>query len=423
MFLQILKKVEGYLKTDIHYFLKGGSWLLSSQVVIIVSTIVLAVAFANLLTIEQYGTYKYILSFVSFFTLTSLGGINAAYARAVSRGCEGDYLLAIKTKTKWACIGAVASLAVGSYYLLKGNEVLGFSFIIIASFLPFSESYNVFQAYLNGKSHYKQLSFSFSVTSLISSVVLIGTLFVTHNVVYIILSYFLVRTLTFFLWSQYIRRTYAFNDLHDQNLITYGKELSIMKGLGVVSGSVYSLGLWHLGGGAAALALYSLAIAPTEQLRGMIKYIETLILPKTAKDSWDIQTIGWFLKKTAPVTFVTTIIVTIYILCAPFLFSILFPKYMDAVFYSQLYALSLIITAMSVIVMTILRAKQYTKALHILTFLNIGTDFLICLPAIYFFGILGLIIGVIVSKVAILAISLLLLYKYPPVGGKSELQK
>jgi O-antigen/teichoic acid export membrane protein len=405
-----MNRLSRYLGTDIRYFFSGGSWLLVSQGLITFATILITILFANLVPVETYGTYKYIISVISIFSITSLSGINVAYARAVSRGHEANYAEAIKAKIAWSSIGAAASFLFGVYYLYMGNSALGLSFIVVSLCLPFVDTFTLFQSYLNGKSEYKRLSFSLTGTTLIHSLVVALTLFYTDNVVLIISAYIVSKTLTNLFWSYFTLSKIPVNDQTDNAVLSYGKHLSFMKGITIISGSLYSLGLWQFGG-AASLAYFALAIAPAEQLRSALKYIEPLILPKTSRDVWDKRDLGWFLKKTFPLTLFTLVLTIIYFFCAPILFSWVFPQYLDAVWYSQLYMVTLFLTAQSVVVSAVLKAKQETQALHILTYTNVATDFLLCLPGIYLWGVEGLISMLIVSKVLILVMSLYLLYR------------
>lgn len=70
-----LRHSEKYFKTDMVYLAKGGFWLTTGQGVASLASLVLAIAFANLLPKEAYGNYKYILAVVGVLTLFGLTGI------------------------------------------------------------------------------------------------------------------------------------------------------------------------------------------------------------------------------------------------------------------------------------------------------------------------------------------------------------
>src|SRR3989338_3757032 len=86
---QILRRSEGILKTDMVYLVKGNSWLILSQVVSILASLAVDVAFANLITPEEYGNYKYVFSLAGIISAFTLSGLTVAVLRATARGHEG----------------------------------------------------------------------------------------------------------------------------------------------------------------------------------------------------------------------------------------------------------------------------------------------------------------------------------------------
>ena len=62
--LEFLRWSERYSKTDMLYLVRGGFWLSLNHIAASVSSLILAVAFANLIPAETYGTYRYVLSII-----------------------------------------------------------------------------------------------------------------------------------------------------------------------------------------------------------------------------------------------------------------------------------------------------------------------------------------------------------------------
>ncbi|HEX9608834.1 MAG TPA: oligosaccharide flippase family protein, partial [Candidatus Paceibacterota bacterium] len=85
----VLRKSERYTKTDMVYLTKGGIWLSISQGVAMVTGLLVAIAFANLLTPETFGTYKFVLSLAGIIGAFSLTGMSTALIRSVANGQEG----------------------------------------------------------------------------------------------------------------------------------------------------------------------------------------------------------------------------------------------------------------------------------------------------------------------------------------------
>jgi O-antigen/teichoic acid export membrane protein len=88
--VRALRWSQKYTKTDMVYLAKGGGWLSIGQVVEKLSALGLAIAFANLIPQETYGTYKYIISLGGIIAIFTLSGLRTAVTQAVARGYEGS---------------------------------------------------------------------------------------------------------------------------------------------------------------------------------------------------------------------------------------------------------------------------------------------------------------------------------------------
>ncbi len=114
---KILRKSEKFFKIDMVYLAKGGFWITSGQSINTILSLVLIVAFANLLPKETYGTYKYILSLAGVLNIFTLTGMNSAVARAVAVGSEGALKASVKYQLKWNLLMLVA------FWILGGSGV------------------------------------------------------------------------------------------------------------------------------------------------------------------------------------------------------------------------------------------------------------------------------------------------------------
>jgi O-antigen/teichoic acid export membrane protein len=186
----------------------------------------------------------------------------------------------------------------------------------------------------------------------------------------------------------YTLRTFPPNDVQDPEAVPYGKHLTVMKGASVIAASLGSIFLFHIS--AVQLAVYSIAVAPIEQMRGMLNNVESLVLPKFSQDSWDVWNWRTLVRKSGPLFAVLGVGIVVYVLAAPYLYAILFHKYIAAIPYTQVWAFSLLLTALSVLLGAILRARKEVKKLYIFNVASITSTFLFIGPLTYFYGIWGL---------------------------------
>src|SRR3989338_1976898 len=133
---RFLRWSERYTKTDMVYLASGGFWLTLGQIISSAATFGLAIAFANLLPKETYGTYKFILSIAGILSVLTLPGMMTALTQAVARGFEGSVIPALKLRVRWGMLAGLGNLVVATYYYFNGNTKLTISFLIVAAFLP-----------------------------------------------------------------------------------------------------------------------------------------------------------------------------------------------------------------------------------------------------------------------------------------------
>src|SRR3989338_6310130 len=91
---QLLRRSEDFFKTDMVYLAKGGFWFTLAQTVVSLSSFFLAVAFAQFVTKEAYGQYKYILSIVGLLGAFTLSGLPSAFLFSWS-GRSGQFFRAL----------------------------------------------------------------------------------------------------------------------------------------------------------------------------------------------------------------------------------------------------------------------------------------------------------------------------------------
>lgn len=389
----LLRKSEKYFKTDMVYIAKGGSWLMLSRIVSSTSAFLLAIAFANLLPKETYGSYQYILSIASLLAIPTLGGMNTALARAVAQGFDGSIIPALKTRIRWGLLGGLTSLILVGYYYLNGNSFLTIAFLITAIFMPIMDPLGIYGGLLLGKKLFKTSTIYSIFAQTTRAVILISTIYLTKNVVLIIFVYYITNTLLRFTLLKYTLKKIQRNDKIASDTLSYGKHLSLMGVIGAISMQIDKILMWHFFG-PASLATYAFALSPISQLRTLLKPVETLATPKLANN--DIQII----KKTLPHKMLKMFLliiplVALYILTAPYIYKFIFPQYMDSVIYSQFLALTILFFPQKLIGAT-LTVHARKKALYFISIVNPSIKILGLIILLPIFGLAGAIAAIMV---------------------------
>ena len=390
-----LKKTQKYTKTDNVYLVKYGSWLTIGQIISSICSFLLALAFANLLPKETYGVYKYILSIASLLAIPTLVGINTAVIQAISRGYEGSLIRGLKTKIYWGILGSLASLGLAGYYYLNNNITLTISFLIIAVFLPLIESFDIYNAVLNGLKLFDvQVKYT-SLIRILSVSAIIIILFFTKNLFLIIFAYFFSYTFFRFIFLLITIKKFSLNRKEDPQTISYGKHLTLIDIINTIASYLDKILVFHYLG-AAELAIYTFAIIPPEQIKGFLLNIRSLTLPKLAIRSKEEIKANIFSKMIKFALFIIPGII-IYILIAPIFYNLFFPQYSESIFYSQIFSISLI-TAVATLPEIALRAKMAKKQLYQLNIFSPIIQIILLFLFINLYGLLGIVLARIIWR-------------------------
>lgn len=401
-------KTSEFLGVDLTYVLKGGSYLTLGNFAAVFANFILAFFFARLLPKEVYGTYSYILAWISVFGIFALPGMDKAVIQSVSNGFESSLVLGLKKKIKYGSLGTLAALILGAYYFYNGNQMLAWAFFVGAVFIPFVNSFQIYNAYLLGKKEFKTQTLYLIFSQLFIALTLIAAIFLTQNIVYLVGIYLLanlIPSLIFFTRTKLIAKL---TGPKDSGIISFAKHLSLINVVSTISSYLDQFLAFHFLG-PANLATYTFAVAPPEQIKGLFQSIPDLALPKFSERSE--EELKKTIKRKSIILFIfAALVVGIYIFLAPWFYKIFFPRYLDSVFLSQIFALSMLNTPATFIIPA-LTAHKKIKQLY--WFNTVSPIFQIGIMTILtpLYGLMGLILARVIARTFTTAVSLVIYYK------------
>lgn len=406
--LEGLRWSQTYTKTDMVYLASGGFWLVLGQAISSLAALTLAVAFANLIPPETYGTYKYILSLAGLFALFSLPGMNTAFVYATAQGKESTMYAVTRSRVLHASIGSIFAFIGSAYYFFNGNTQLSLALLVIAAALPLFDTFTSYLSYLIGKRRFDLRTKYHAFTQILSTLTLLTTILFTDNLIIILAAYFIPLASIRAILHYHIARTipHISSEEEKEEVKGYGKHLTIMQILGTVASEVDKILIWKFLG-PVQVAVYTFALAIPEQIKGPLKGVGELAFPKFAAQTPEQikENLPALWRKIALYAFGLLGISLIYILVAPYIFAFLFPQYMESVSYSQWFALSIVASAASVPA-ALLTAQKETKTQYIISSVQpiITIGLLVLLIPLY--GIMGAISALIMSRFISLAMYL-----------------
>jgi O-antigen/teichoic acid export membrane protein len=333
----ILNTGNRVARMNLQPLLKGFSFLSLNQAVGIGTALILALAYAHLLPKEIYGTYKYILALLGMLTVFSLPGMDSAAQKWIAAGKEGVFWPTFRKRVEWSGVSVLLGLGIGFYYLVHGNQVLAYSFLIVAPLLLVLEPFSHFNALLIGRQQYKRFSYYSAALQLATAFVILLTILLTQNIVIIIASYFLSFVLArgVVLWLVVIRDPPTGE--HEDEVIRYGTHFSIINIIGVGAGQLDAILLFHFLG-PVALAIYSFGQAASGQARKVFKVVTSVMaFPKFA--ALDVQRLKTELPHKILIAHLITIpLALVLVIIIPPFYHLLFPTYVESIPYAQVMA-------------------------------------------------------------------------------------
>jgi O-antigen/teichoic acid export membrane protein len=340
-FIHMLRFIERYTKLDIIYLSKSSSWLVSGQLFSTLASFLLAIVFADVLPKDTYGSYQYVISIASIFSIFALPGMTTALTRAASQGFDGSLIIATKARIRGGALGALIALIVAGYYLFAGNTTLAIGCLIIAVFLPIFDAFSNFNSYLQGKKEFRRSVTYMSAIQIVASIALAIAALLKPDFFILIFVYFAGYTILRFVFFLYVMKQIRPHQPEDPSMLSYGKHLTAMGIIGAISGNLDKILLFHYLGG-TEVALYSVAIAPAGQVKSLLGLGGSLLFPQLARYSEEeIRRTMW--RKFLFFGIATVASITAYIIFIPIFIRIFFPKYESIVFISQIFSLSLLL--------------------------------------------------------------------------------
>lgn len=408
--MHITKLFYKFLKLDFNYFLYAGSWTLIKQFLISTSLLLITYFFTNFSSKQDFGLFNLFLAIFSSLAIFSMPGIFTALLDSISRGYELDYVKYTFKRIRWSILGSILLIITGSYYYYTESETLGLSLIASSLAFPFYHSLLNYSAFLIAKKDFKKEAIFNSASSLVSMLTVVTAIMLKLNIFYIIILYLLSNlTINVFCYLRSLKNinkkvsdSKEFNEFSD--LISFNSIL------GLLASNLDKI-LLGLLAGYQTLAIYVVANIIPDGLNKNIKlFMSIFIIKLTGKSQRQIKYIlSIYLFR---MLFIGAVFALISFFVLPLVINLLFTSaYNEAVFYSQLLAITIFLTPLIIGLnggITFLKDKKSLLLINTIPqLLKLGL-YLLLIPL---FDIYGIIVAIIVERVAIAILLVLLLFK------------
>ncbi len=400
----------------------GAGWLFLQQLIIAPMSLITTVLLARLLSISNYGYYKYILSVYAIIALFSIDGIRTITIMNIQRG-DNFFFLAFKYRKFLRWIPSTISLLISIYYFSNHNYFLGilFSITIFSHFIV--DTYDFYLIGLQGKGKFKLnaiLAIGYYIFSFFPPIL---TAYFTDNLYLVFITMYICQGVFRIFGFFYIKKklysdSRSENIFIEENKIKKWKQesisLSVNSALVNAGGSLSSIIVFNRLG-SENNAIYSLALAIVDFVSGVI--ISTfsksiLVLSRMSRDGFNDSDKKNYIRSLFKKYFWLALMATICsIILLPWIYKFLFAKYFFSYKYAIVYSFSLLALTFAPALYFFTEKRRFKIINTIQTLillLNISSIFF----ASMYFGVLGAIVVTISIKFISNIIYTLMIYSH-----------
>jgi len=400
------------------YLAKGSFWSWLGAGAQVVTGIVLAIAFGNLISPDAYGNYKYILSVSSLLGAFTLNGLKKSVMRSVAQGYDGSLKQAVKAMISWSGLITVLAGGVSAYYFLQGNALLGSGILFIAIFQPIIKTTDLYDAQLYGKKLFRVQGAYLTVQEIFQTIFLVGAMLITSNAAALIAVLFVTNTA---FKSTYLYRTFQYytgdNKKTKGRTVTFGKHLSVMGILKSIAGQLDKVLIFQLLG-AAPTAIYSFATMPAQRAKRFLGSLQNVVLPKLSEKN--LKTLQKTLTRKALLAFIVSGLITIAVILAlPLAFNLLLPAYTDSIVFAQ-WASLMIFLIPETLYSEALNAHAQTKSLYIISIATSLTKIILFAILIPLLGVWGAVLAFVFQYFLRTVLEIYFFYTAEPISENKE---
>ncbi len=389
MYKKTISKIESILGVDAHYFVSNGFLIFVNQLVSVAGSLITALLLANLFTEEDYGIYRYLIALTSIFSLFTLTGMSQAILQTSSKGWLWFFPYAT-TKSFIYSIGLVATaLTAAIYYFVQDNLILAMGCLCISLIQPFINVYFQIFSYLTGLKKFiaSNILQALRILTIVSAVTV--TTLLSKNILYVFFVFMFAQMITSAIGYYFFKPKNEENEtdiIMGKKYLNFAKHQSIQNIFIGVAQKIDAVLIFQFIG-STQLAIYSIAMIVPEQINSAVKNFTSLLFPKYSSYSLS-QFRGSVVKRSKQMFFLLFSASIFYILISAVVINTLFPKYHDAVLYSQILALA-IPTSVLYISQNALKSQTDNKKLYSIQLISAIVKTTLTAIGVIAFGLMG----------------------------------
>lgn len=137
--------------------------------------VVTAVLFRSL-DKEQLAQYGFIQTVVAMCAIFGIQEFQNTISQSVARGFPGTYRRSVPLALRWSSIGALVLAAMGTWYLLAGQQQLGIGFLMAAPLFPLMHAISQWKGVFIGEGNFNSFSLAEASNAIVRTLLILSTL-------------------------------------------------------------------------------------------------------------------------------------------------------------------------------------------------------------------------------------------------------
>lgn len=319
---------------------KNTTFIICGKIVTFALSFAFITGLANLTSKELAGSYAYVISILAITSITTLPGMATALTRSVARGHEGSIFPMMRLRIIWGSIGSFITALIGLFYFAKDAPILGWVFILAALLVSMTDTWSYLAfAFFQGKKEFKKSISLEVIYQALFSLPTLGILFITHNLIIIVISLLIFQTIAGIL---IYKTVHPANTSTDPESIKFGFHLTAIGALRTIAMNIDRVIIWHILG-PVVVAIYTFASTPFNKLEQLVP-IDMIALPDLSNKKLTLELRRTLFKRMLLLMLLVVPVIIIGIILTPFVFKILFPTFPESIPLFQLLLTCLIFT-------------------------------------------------------------------------------
>ena len=391
---------EKFLGLSFDYAWKNSRWVFINSAVNIFSSFFTSIAFANLISPALYGSYKYLNSVGGFLDFLKIKWIDSVAVQELAKDKGGAFFWAINQKIRWGLLFFAGLLLASGFYFLRGNYIFAGALLILAVTDVLINILGTYNVLLQSKRLFREDSLYSSSKTILRALLLIAVLFFAPKLIFIFLAingvtllanaYFYFKTV-----RQFFPEMYQQSSSIDTDTKHFSRHIYFLNIFATITNNIDSLLLFHFLG-PETLAVYAIAKNFPNLIQTIIGDSSFIYFPKLAALGLE-QIKQTFWKRLTQATAVGVLVSLVYINIIPFVFDIIYPKYPEATFYTQLIGLSFILFTPGRYFSYIFQTQKLITSIYVTALTSLTIRFTLYIVLGYVAGITGIIFAYLVS--------------------------